>query len=122
MKISEREGLPGSECNFCKKACLDSIIDAPTMMGWAHMCDACFKQHGREPATKFVKIAPKKRPEISKSDKQAEIEKYAASLSDDEIEAMVMDSIVTTADGCEVEPDGHCPHGYPSPLLTLGII
>ncbi len=22
--------------------------------------------------------------------------------------------------GCEVEPDGHCPHGAPSLLLALG--
>ncbi len=25
-------------------------------------------------------------------------------------------------EGCEVEPDGHCPHGAPSLLLALGII
>jgi hypothetical protein len=23
---------------------------------------------------------------------------------------------------CEVEPDGRCPHGCPSPLLALGLI
>ena len=23
---------------------------------------------------------------------------------------------------CEVEPDGHCPHGHPSVLLDVGII
>jgi hypothetical protein len=26
------------------------------------------------------------------------------------------------SDGCEVEPDGHCPHGAPSLLLALGLI
>ena len=26
------------------------------------------------------------------------------------------------ADGCEVEPDGTCPHGNPSWLLWLGMI
>jgi hypothetical protein len=25
-------------------------------------------------------------------------------------------------DGCTVEPDGHCPHGYESAALTLGVI
>lgn len=25
-------------------------------------------------------------------------------------------------DECEVEPDGHCPHGYESAALTLGVI
>lgn len=28
-------------------------------------------------------------------------------------------SVMSTEDGCEVEPDGHCPHGYPSPALRL---
>ncbi len=27
-----------------------------------------------------------------------------------------------TADGCHVEADGICPHGYQSPLLLLGMI
>ena len=25
-------------------------------------------------------------------------------------------------EGCQVEPDGHCPHGAPSLLLALGLI
>lgn len=25
-------------------------------------------------------------------------------------------------DGCQLEPDGHCPHGAPSLLLALGLI
>ncbi len=25
-------------------------------------------------------------------------------------------------DGCWVEPDGHCPHGFPSWLLHIGLI
>jgi len=29
---------------------------------------------------------------------------------------------VETIDGCIVEPDGVCPHGYRSPLRILGII
>lgn len=31
-------------------------------------------------------------------------------------------SVVSTEDGCEVEPDGQCPHGYKSPMLRLGLI
>lgn len=35
----------------------------------------------------------------------------------------IMDSgIATTSDGCQVEPDGICPHGKRSPLLELGLI
>jgi ketopantoate reductase len=26
------------------------------------------------------------------------------------------------SEDCQVEPDGHCPHGAPSLLLALGII
>ena len=32
------------------------------------------------------------------------------------------DELTPTLDGCYVEPDGHCPHGYPSWLLYLGMI
>jgi hypothetical protein len=35
-----------------------------------------------------------------------------------------MDSIVPAccSEGCEVEPDGTCEHGYPSVLLAYGMI
>jgi hypothetical protein len=26
------------------------------------------------------------------------------------------------SDGCQVEPDGHCPHGHPSIFLAAGVI
>jgi hypothetical protein len=32
------------------------------------------------------------------------------------------DLIIKATDGCVVEPDGICPHGYPSWLLYLGYI
>jgi hypothetical protein len=34
------------------------------------------------------------------------------------------DSVVPACctEGCEVEPDGTCEHGCPSPLIALGII
>lgn len=48
---------------------------------------------------------------------------HAESLSIEELEEMMMmDGLVEAADGCAVEPDGTCPHGYPSPLLILGYI
>ncbi len=40
----------------------------------------------------------------------------------DELREMIMDSVVTASDGCEVEPDGICPDGHPSWLLRLGYI
>jgi len=30
-------------------------------------------------------------------------------------------SVVATQDGCNVEPDGRCEHGFESPLRRLGL-
>lgn len=59
---------------------------------------------------------------LRSKDKAEKESKYVDSLSIAEIEIMAADSVVATADGCEVEPDGTCPHGYRSPLLILGIV
>jgi hypothetical protein len=40
----------------------------------------------------------------------------------EESDFMALDEDPETVDGCLVEPDGVCPHGYRSPLLVLGII
>ena len=32
------------------------------------------------------------------------------------------DGVAEATDGCQVEPDGTCPHGTPSWLLQLGLI
>tara|TARA_Y100000310_G_scaffold345442_1_gene465063 strand:+ start:4353 stop:4544 length:192 start_codon:yes stop_codon:yes gene_type:complete len=53
---------------------------------------------------------------------------YLQELNDrmlDDMEEVMMelsDSVVVTADFCNVEPDGQCSHGYSSPLLLLGLI
>lgn len=51
-------------------------------------------------------------------------ERFNAALhgDDDEFEELLLDSIQVAADGCTVEPDGICEHGYRSPMLLLGII
>ncbi len=41
---------------------------------------------------------------------------------DEQIEEWVMDSVCDATDGCQVEPDGTCPHGHPSWLLRLGLV
>ena len=38
------------------------------------------------------------------------------------LEYWSFDGVCETPDGCRVEPDGHCEHGYPSWLLILGFI
>lgn len=47
---------------------------------------------------------------------------YAKGLDFAVIMEAAMDSVIETADGCTVEPDGQCPHGHQSPLLILGMI
>jgi len=40
----------------------------------------------------------------------------------EEMREMAIDSVVEATDGCMVEPDGICPHNYPSWLLYWGVI
>lgn len=40
----------------------------------------------------------------------------------DELEQSAFDGVCEASDGCDVEPDGVCPHGHPSWLLRLGFI
>lgn len=41
---------------------------------------------------------------------------------DDQLQEWAMDSVQDATDGCQVEPDGICPHGHPSWFLRLGLI
>jgi hypothetical protein len=42
---------------------------------------------------------------------------------DDQIETWLMDvELCEATDGCQTEPDGICPHGYPSWLRYLGLV
>jgi len=38
------------------------------------------------------------------------------------LERQMDNGVVETPDGCWVEPDGHCQHGFPSWLLLAGLI
>ena len=38
------------------------------------------------------------------------------------LELWLWDDVVEATDGCICEPDGICPHGYPSWLIELGLI
>lgn len=42
--------------------------------------------------------------------------------SEEQIEEWTYDSVCEATDGCDIEPDGICPHGHPSWLLRLGLI
>jgi hypothetical protein len=49
-------------------------------------------------------------------------QEHADSLSEEELADMVFDGDCEAADGCYVDPDGTCEHGYRSPLRVLGLI
>ena len=38
------------------------------------------------------------------------------------MEKWMMDGVIPAIDGCRVEPDGSCPHGYPSKMMAMCII
>ena len=40
----------------------------------------------------------------------------------EQVEYWTVDSVCEATDGCQVEPDGVCEHGYPSWLLYLGLV
>jgi len=42
--------------------------------------------------------------------------------TEEDIEKWLEEGYAETPDGCVVEPDGVCPHGYKSWLLILGLI
>ena len=118
MKIRKVERLPANKCDICNAVCTDHIIDAPTHSGpWANMCEKCSYSHGREPATKFILTVREEKKYTRK-----EVLEHANSIDEEELQSMMFDGDVITIDGCVTEPDGHCEHGYPSPLLVLGII
>lgn len=50
------------------------------------------------------------------------IRQHAASLTIEDLEDAMNDGGIETADGCWVEPDGRCEHGFPSPMRVLGFI
>lgn len=44
---------------------------------------------------------------------------------DELVADLILDGTTVPAlcrEGCEVEPDGECPHGCPSVLLAMGVI
>jgi hypothetical protein len=42
--------------------------------------------------------------------------------SEDQLSLWVLAAVIEATDGCRVEPDGVCEHGYPSWFIQLGLI
>jgi hypothetical protein len=125
MKEVYRETLPS--CDICKVANDKVAYDMPYQgMHWANLCEDCRKDAANPDHSAGIKIIkgvnPKAKTTVDKAEKQKEMLEYAEGLDDDSLAAMVCDSVVEAADGCSVEPDGICEHGYESPLITLGIM
>jgi hypothetical protein len=47
---------------------------------------------------------------------------WAERLSIGTLSRIMNNGVGKAYDGCTVEPDGSCPHGYSSPLILLGMI
>lgn len=89
--------------------------------------DAAFDAEANTPANwdeqALEALGLHERAKGSKTPLRDSIERqHAESLTEDEIASMICDSVVEAADGCEVEPDGMCQHGYRSPLVVLGLM
>ncbi len=128
MKTRHRETLPN--CDICKATELSVVYDMPFLGGhWANCCEKCRLQceTPNHPAgIRFVKGEHPKAKALKHSNGSrsiTEIENdHANALNPGELDDMSFDSVVEAADGCSVEPDGTCPHGYRSPLLVLGLV
>lgn len=115
-------------CDLCQKN--QAVYDAriPSVGSWANVCQSCFINQGcclgvghgqklKDP--RDFKVYKATKEEINTRTQEALKE-----LCDEELEELIIDSVCPTAcpEGCEVEPDGRCYHGYPSLLMALGII
>lgn len=131
MKTVYHDTLPS--CDICKATDLSVVFDMPYSGGhFANVCNGCRQLTDNPDSSLGTRIVKGRHPDAdpptssespyfdpNKMEKEI---KYVDGLSIAEIEIMAADSVVATADGCEVEPDGTCPHGYRSPLLILGIV
>lgn len=136
IKTIYKETLP--KCNICNKEA-NVIFDMPFYgSSWAHVCEKCRLQATNPNHPARIKMVKGKHPNAdeekpkptpmsfgavleNKRKREKEL-KHAKNLTQEELEEMMLDSVIEAADGCSVEPDGHCPHGYRSPLLVLGLI
>lgn len=123
---------PIPNCDFCAKEdkVVPAIVDAQTTLGsWGYMCPAHRKRWSVGGAMLAGTHALEnpialKRPTVMPTDEERKevMAKFFQDVDMDEIQAMTFDVIPCTAvDGCAVEPDGRCEHGYPSKPAAIGI-
>ena len=131
------------DCDLCAKdnKVVPAIVDAKTVAGgWANMCPEHRrrwsvggpKSAGEHPLENPYALRKPEPPKAAPGTVGAVLEARARDdfirekLKEppmDRIQQMVFDEIPCEAlDGCIVEPDGQCEHGYPSWPVALGII
>ena len=117
MKDIYVDSLP--KCDLCNTD-NSAVYDGPVRTsGHANMCSVCYSRYGLEFPGTYRRIVGTDPRAEGPHDEVA----YAEALSFEELEAMVMDGEDCVAvDGCTVEPDGKCSHGFSSPLLLRGLI
>lgn len=115
-------------CDVCNATDLEVVYDMPFRgTQWAHVCEHCREMATMPDHPAGIKIVKGEHPkakerQISRKAIRQQEKEHAENLGLEEVQDMVYDSTCETADGCNVEPDGICQHGYRSPLLVLGIV
>lgn len=122
------------DCDFCLKEepprQTPAIVDGPTVSGsHAYMCNHHRKRwalDGVSPAGTHPLENPialrKPKPIPSDEERDKAIAEFVENADMDEMTAMFFDQVSMEAvDGCPVEIDGMCEHGYPSKLAAMGV-
>lgn len=125
-----------TKCDLCANRSgptPEARYDAKTIYGsWAHVCEFCYVMYTvgighrlREPNDNAAKAEqpPKDHRTLDNEDREWASEFIQELLDDDDWDTL-LDSVVPTncPHGCEVEPDGRCPHGHASPMVILRLI
>jgi len=99
-------------CDFCQTK-TKAEYDAQTKTGqWAFMCESCFKVHGSGRGLGMG---------LGQKLVDNPVKPKAMSL-EQALRSSMLDEDINTADGCLVELDGTCPHGFQSPLVEHGLM
>lgn len=120
------------DCDFCTKEdrVVPAIVDGPTVFrSHAYMCSAHRKRWsvggpllaGEHPLENLIAL---RKPTVmpTAEERKAVMAEFYENVDMEEIHAMVFDMTPCEAvDGCAVEPDGRCEHGYPSKPRAIGI-
>ena len=106
------------ECDFCKKpASFDGKIKSGQ---WGYMCSQCWQKHG----CGKLGVGFGQELKLESEKEKPESVKLANYYYTEELQDMMCDgeSATECPEGCVVELDGVCPHGYQSVFIKLGLI